>query len=383
MGWFTKLRDSLETAAVVGGNYFLPGSSLLTSHLVSKGSQKQLGSDFGRLANLGAGVGGGIEGNLGNWGTAANAAGEYTGLNSLFTGTTAPGAGVVDLGTSNAGYGDFTGGVDTAPTSMTGATPAPTPAFNPDTTVAAGTNYLPTSNGPGMTFGGSGQGLTYNGLSSTGAPVEGTGLQATGFEGSGDGLGVKATPNAYGGPSSTLGFSTGGTGVAAPSEGYFAGQTPGAPVANPGFLASLGSGNFGDAAGAAGKYMANNPLGTAMIGSSLYDMYAKNKMAKDQENLYNQNRADILNMYRPGSPEAVAMEREMARKDAAAGRNSQYGVRAADFAGNVAKFRSNALSNLSTGQNAIAAARMGNQYGGLNSMFNNLAMYSMINKKTT
>jgi len=72
----------------------------------------------------------------------------------------------------------------------------------------------------------------------------------------------------------------------------------------------------------------------------------------------------------------------MERKDAAAGRNSQYGARAADFAANVAKFRSNALSNLSSGQNALAAAQMGNQYGGLNSMFNNLAMYSLMNKKT-
>ena len=45
MGWFTKLRDAVESAAVVAGNYYLPGSSMVTSKLVSEGSQKQLNSD--------------------------------------------------------------------------------------------------------------------------------------------------------------------------------------------------------------------------------------------------------------------------------------------------------------------------------------------------
>jgi hypothetical protein len=40
--FFTPVRDTLESAASLAGNYYLPGSSLLTDHLVSKGSQKQL-----------------------------------------------------------------------------------------------------------------------------------------------------------------------------------------------------------------------------------------------------------------------------------------------------------------------------------------------------
>ena len=42
----------------------------------------------------------------------------------------------------------------------------------------------------------------------------------------------------------------------------------------------------------------------------------------------------------------------------------------------------NALSNAASAQSGLAAAQMGNQYGGLNSMFNNLAMYSLLNKNT-
>jgi hypothetical protein len=97
--------------------------------------------------------------------------------------------------------------------------------------------------------------------------------------------------------------------------------------------------------------------------------------------LYNQNRSDIMGMYQPGSPEYVMMAQEMARKDAAAGRNSQYGVRGTELAGNIAKFKSGALSNAMSAQNALAAAQMGSQYGGLNSMFNNLAMYSTLKNR--
>lgn len=323
MGWWTDLRDTAEAIAVPVGNYFLPGSSLLTSKLVSEGAKEKLNSDFGNLAMLGSGIAGGINGNMSN----------YNSLGEMFnTGAAAPSTGA-EVGTTTAGV-DQTGlGAPTAPT---------TPAFAP-TTVAQGSN-VPSYG----TAGGEGN-YGYDMGTGTTAPAT-----------------VPTNPYAPDNIDVGGGFN--------PAAGY---------TAPKGFLASMGAGNFGDAASAVGSYMASNPLSTAMVGSSLYDMYAKKQMAKRQEELYNQNRNDILNMYAPGSPEAIAIEREMARKDAAAGRNSQYGVRAADYAGNVAKFRSNALSNLSTGQNALAAAQMGNQYGGLNSMFNNLAMYSLMNKKTT
>lgn len=58
-GIFTGIRNAVETAGVLVGNYILPGSSLVTDHLVSKGSQQQLGSTLGQLAQLGTGIAGG------------------------------------------------------------------------------------------------------------------------------------------------------------------------------------------------------------------------------------------------------------------------------------------------------------------------------------
>jgi hypothetical protein len=104
-------------------------------------------------------------------------------------------------------------------------------------------------------------------------------------------------------------------------------------------------------------------------------MYAKKKMADAQKGMYNQNRADIMNTYAPGSPEYNLLAQQMARKDAAAGRNSQYGTRANDLAGTIAKLRMGALGTLQQGQNALGNQALGNQYG----MFNTplaLTMYS-------
>lgn len=59
--FFTNLRDALETGGALVGNYYLPGSSLLTSNLTSQGSQKQLHSPLGMAAQLGTGlVGAGV-----------------------------------------------------------------------------------------------------------------------------------------------------------------------------------------------------------------------------------------------------------------------------------------------------------------------------------
>ena len=70
MSFWTDLRDTVESAAVVAGNYFLPGSSLLTSKLTSEGSQNQLNSTVGQIAQLGSGGAGAVAGNLSNYATA-------------------------------------------------------------------------------------------------------------------------------------------------------------------------------------------------------------------------------------------------------------------------------------------------------------------------
>lgn len=51
-------RDKTEAAAVIVGNYYLPGSSLLTSRLSSRYAQKDLGGDVGKIAQLASGAAG-------------------------------------------------------------------------------------------------------------------------------------------------------------------------------------------------------------------------------------------------------------------------------------------------------------------------------------
>jgi hypothetical protein len=339
MGWFTKLRDAVESAAVVAGNYYLPGSSMVTSRLVSKGSQDQLNSDLGRVAQIGSGLAGA---GVGSEYTGIPASGGYNTLSEMFggggAGSGVPGAAPptstlgegIDMGTSNAAAG-----YDTTGMSAGGAGTAP-PAFSP-TTVAQGSN-LPSYG----TAGGEGN---YGYDMGTGTAVTGT----------------QATAPVYGGSADKAALFG--------AEGYGPAASPaelGNTGSSPGFLNSLMSGNFGDAAGAAGDWAMKNPIPAIYGAGSLYDMYAKNQMANRQNALYDQNRRDILNTYLPGSPEYNLLKQEMDRKDAAAGRNSQYATRANEFAGKIAGIRMNALGNMQSGQNALANTAMGNQYG----MFN-------------
>jgi len=309
MGWWTNFRDTVEAAAVPVGNYFLPGSSIVTSRLVSDGAKEKLNSDFGNLALLGSGIAGGANGNMRNYGS----------LGEMFN----SGAGSSAVDYQN---GADLGGAGSSPGTLGGTGPAPTtPAFTP-TTVAQGSN-VPSYG----TTGGEGN-YGYDMGTGTTAPAT-----------------VPTNPYAPDNIDVGGGFN--------PATGYTAPQ---------GFLASMGAGNFGDAAGAAANWAGKNPIQAMYVGGSLYDMYAKNKMADKQEAMYNQNRQDILNTYAPGSPEYNLLKQEMDRKDAAAGRNSQYGVRANDFAGKIATYRTNALANMQTGQNALANTAMGNQYGMMN-----------------
>ena len=78
MSFWTSLRNAVEDVAVVAGNYFLPGSSLVTTGLASKGSQQQLGSTLGQVATLAAGGAGAYGGNLANYGAGLSAMGVDT-----------------------------------------------------------------------------------------------------------------------------------------------------------------------------------------------------------------------------------------------------------------------------------------------------------------
>ena len=98
MSFWTELRDTIESAAVIAGNFFLPGSSLITSKLTSEGSQDQLSSTLGTIAQLGSGGAGALTGNLANYSTAfdkvasfvGGTTGAATGATGAVTGAAAP-----------------------------------------------------------------------------------------------------------------------------------------------------------------------------------------------------------------------------------------------------------------------------------------------------
>lgn len=101
----------------------------------------------------------------------------------------------------------------------------------------------------------------------------------------------------------------------------------------------------------------------------LYDMWAKNQMANQMQNTYNQNQAATNGMGLPGTPEYEAMRQTLARQDARAGRNSQYGPRAVDLAARMAELRSKASGAQQSNQNTLQQSILANRYGGLNSLF--------------
>lgn len=116
--------------------------------------------------------------------------------------------------------------------------------------------------------------------------------------------------------------------------------------------------------GMAGNYlMKNNGANALKVASGLYDMYSKNKIAKQLA----QPLQVLNNQYAPGSPEANAMRQAIERRDAAGGRRSQYGTRETELAGQLAQQRSNVLN--SPGYLNMNAAYASAKHGGLNSLF--------------
>lgn len=154
-GW-NSIRDTLESAAVLGGNYLLPGSSLVTDNLVSKGSQEQLNSTLGKVAQIGTGLGGaGVGSSLTGIPQSIGGAAESSALSSIGNGISNA-ASSVSGGISNAlGLSDTAAGAGAAPwinpdvtagvadSGVTNAaasapTTAAAPWVNPDAAVAPG-----------------------------------------------------------------------------------------------------------------------------------------------------------------------------------------------------------------------------------------------------
>lgn len=346
-------KASLEDLAVLAGNYFLPGSSILTSRLVSPEAQKDLSSGVGQLAQLGTGFAGGGVGA----GTTGIPASPYS-LSNMFasSGGSVPGATLPDVTSPDLGA------AQTSPTSFgnVGAGTALPPSDSLAQTVSQASNipaYNPAAPAASVDYSQFAQGGSS--APTLGETVSGSANPLYNTINSGN-TGLQATPGA----GTSLGYGTSAPGVSAPSEGFFSGTTP--STNEPFSLSGM--------AGKAWDWAKANPSLAMRGASGLYDMYAKNQMAKAAMGRYNDVNAQIAGLYAPGSPEYEAMAQAIARKDAAAGRNSQYGTRATELAARINAAKTNALIQAAPQQNELLKTASANKFGGLNSLFFQYAM---------
>lgn len=105
-------------------------------------------------------------------------------------------------------------------------------------------------------------------------------------------------------------------------------------------------GTTGGGSGSGSGFNLSDILGLA---GGLWD-YNNQKNASADMLAYLKERQGINdNMYKPGSDEYNALWDEMSRKDAAAGRNSQYGPRSVDLAARIAQLKMDANTRMTTG----------------------------------
>lgn len=280
---FDDIRDTLESAASLGGNYLLPGSSIITDNLVSKGSQKQLSSPLGQIAQVASGFtgGGGFGDDLASTGGQAEQS-LVSGAGNSIKGalgfdTTGPGLGDVlsndasSIGNSlsNAGsavsqdLGQFTNASGLS--SLLGGTAAPTSGLNAayggienaaaDPALASSaitpgaglTNALPSSGSVGAAGGGAaGGGFNLAGVSDS-LPSSTTGslnldIGSPSFtQNSGDLLGGQANPLA---PLDSFSSSATPNLSANPSNGILSNLLGNGNAATPAGLSSIGDGSF-------------------------------------------------------------------------------------------------------------------------------------------
>lgn len=210
------------------------------------------------------------------------------------------------------------------------------------------------------------------------APSSGTGLSSSGYLGP---QGLQSTVPGYTG---SIGYGAGGEGLTMGSPTTAINPAWGetvAPAANaPWELSDLGSA-IKNGASSLGDTIMNNKLATAMVGSSLYDAYAKKQMAKQMEDRYNQQQAAVDKYYAPGSPEYNLAVDQAKRAAVQAGRPIDSSQFTSDIAAKIADAKMRAQTGMASSQNQLQASQLGSQYGGLNSLFNNMAMYTMLSKK--
>ena len=120
---FVPIRDAVETAAPIVADYWLPGSSLLTDRLMSKGAQKNLDSPLGEIAQVATSAGGA---GFGSDITGIPASGGYTGAANALGGVVGDSTLGTDIGSSISGA--FSGAPAAAATSGAEGLSAPVSA---------------------------------------------------------------------------------------------------------------------------------------------------------------------------------------------------------------------------------------------------------------
>lgn len=317
-----------------------------------------LGGDTGSAANIGAdtfstGLGeagggattlGGLESGMGGAGLFGAGAGTGTAIGSgVAQGLGAGGLGIAGgdaLGGGLAGTGGtYAGGLGGSASSGTGLGSLTNAAAMPPTTGTAGP----------VDLGGSGTSMEG---SQAFSPMGGGNPAAAGAIQSGGGAPGGDLSSLYG-PTSTAAQSPMGTAIGQSTEGVGGGVTP--------FGSTLGQAPA--TSGGAWDYL-KSPGGIQDLfklgqqGLSAYQQYQKGQAAKNYA-------GQISGLFGPNSPYAQQMQQTLARQDAAAGRNSQYGTRATQLAAALTQAQANALG----GNNYAQAAQNTSGSNVLNGLF--------------
>lgn len=176
------------------------------------------------------------------------------------------------------------------------------------------------------------------------------GMAGAGEMGAHGGFGVAG--DAYMPGALNIGGSTGTSWAGLPglastaAGGGLASQVGGAAknqIIKSGLGALTGGGGSGGSGGGGGL----GNLGSIVGGG--VDYYNQNKASGDLLAWLKERAAITDNLYKPGSPEHNLMQQEMERKDAAAGRNSQYGTRAVDLAAKIAQIKAAENTRMTVG----------------------------------
>jgi hypothetical protein len=144
----------------------------------------------------------------------------------------------------------------------------------------------------------------------------------------------------------------GGNGGVATAVGAGTGAgagTGGGTIANTvgkGLLSTILGGGGGAGGGDSGGIGLDDII--KLIGGGL-DYHNQDKSSDEMMTWLKERQSMNDNMYKPGSPEYNALWDEMSRKDAAAGRNSQYGPRSVDLAARIAQLKMDANTKMTTG----------------------------------